>query len=167
MNIDKIKQIMNLGFNCINVYENKNTHISYRKYIKEKNEDIKATGLYGLICGYNNLECINFDLHVIKDPLLRDLTFYRLMLYLYENIENFKSKIVVIKTKNDGYHFLYQTYSVSDRTTKIAHYQKEILAEIKGVLTYVCMYDGNYEDIGYINDTDRNTLMRAFKLIDI
>ena len=90
--------------------------------------------------------------------------------YLKDNILDFEKKIVVYKTKNDGYHLLYKSKRVQGNL-KLAKLKghTEAVIETRGIGGYIFAYPENkvsnlsYFNIQYISDDDRDIIMSFFE----
>ena len=132
---------------------------------KKDGLEIPATKNVGIITGYEDLECIDVDLKVFSTAKEKTDFWEEFISYLNDNILDFYEKVVVYKTKNDGYHLLYKSKRC-DTNKKIAVLQghKEAVIESRGRFGYVFLYPDNnvskktYFDIDYISDADREII---------
>lgn len=138
--------------------------------------EIKPTTNFGIITGFEYLECIDIDLKVLSTAKEQKDFWEEYTKYLSDNILDFEDKFVVYKTKNAGYHILYKTKRVQGNL-KLAKLKghKEAIIETRGVGGYVFTYPENkvskkaYKDIDFISDEDRDILMsfsRMYNFID-
>lgn len=134
---------------------------------KKDGEEIKATKNFGIICGFDHLECFDVDLKVFSTAQEQKDFWNEYYSYLTDNILNFSSKFGVYRTKNDGYHILYRTKRV-EGNLKVAKLKghKEAVIETRGIGGYVFAYPENhvkgtreYFNLEYITDADREILM--------
>ena len=76
--------------------------------IKKDGKEIPATTNFGIVTGFDYLECIDVDLKVFSTAKEQIAFWTEYIAYLKDNILDFEDKIVVYKTKNAGYHLLYK-----------------------------------------------------------
>ncbi len=180
-------------FSIISVAENKIPNFSWKKYQTEKilpaefikqyeykggifkkdGQEIPATSNFGIVTGFEHLECIDVDLKVFSTAKEQKEFWEEYLGYLSDNILDFEDKFVIYKTKNAGYHILYKTKRV-EGNLKIAKLQghKEAIIETRGTGGYIFTYPDNkvskksYFDIDYISDDDREILMSFSKMYD-
>jgi hypothetical protein len=139
--------------------------------IRKDNTEIPKTDNFGIVTGFENLECLDIDLKVFSTaPEQRDF-WNEFIQNLEDNILDFKEKFVIYKTKNAGYHILYKTKRVQGNL-KIAVLKnhKEAILETRGIGGYIFAYPENkvskksYFEIDYISDEDREILMSFSKM---
>lgn len=141
-----------------------------------KDHEIKPTTNFGIITGFDFLECIDIDLKVLSTAKEQKDFWDEYLKYLSDNILDFSDKFVIYKTKNAGYHILYKTKRVQGNL-KIAKLKghKEAIIETRGIGGYIFAYPENkvskkaYKDIDFISDEDRDILMsfsRMYNFID-
>jgi len=168
MTIQYVKKLLENGFNCISINSDKTPLGKWKQFQDEKNTNIKESIYYGLICGYNNVECIDIDLKVIKDVIKRKEFTKELFAFFDDNIDDFKNKVVIKKTINNGYHIIYQANNIQGNL-KLAKLDgsTEAVIETRGIGGYICMYDEivnkDYLDIQYITDEERSILISCCK----
>lgn len=125
----------------------------------------------GLITGYNDLEVIDIDLKIFVEQSERDTFWSNYLQELEDNIEGFKEKFTIAKTKNNGYHILYKCKTIqgNQKLAKLKSY-KEAIIETRGRFGYVVLYAGNnYENIKEVGEVDREILIaisRSFNYSD-
>lgn len=181
------------NFSIITVSENKIPNFTWKKYqsekilpvdfirqyeykggiIKKDQTEIPATDNFGIVTGFEHLECIDVDLKVFSTAKEQKEFWEEYTGYLSDNILDFEDKIVIYKTKNAGYHLLYKTKRVQGNL-KIAKLKghKEAIIETRGIGGYIFTYPDNkvskksYFDIDYISDEDREILMSFSKMYD-
>lgn len=184
-------------FSIISVAENKIPNFSWKKYqnekilpaefikqyeykggiIKKDGQEIPKTDNFGIVTGFEHLECIDVDLKVFSTAKEQKEFWEEYTGYLSDNILDFEDKFVIYKTKNAGYHILYKTKRV-EGNLKIAKLQghKEAIIETRGIGGYIFTYPDNkvskksYFEIDYISDEDREILMsfsKMYNYIDI
>lgn len=120
----------------------------------------------GLVCGHNDVEVIDIDLKVL--PTLKEQKEFwsEYTSFLKDNIDDFDKKIVVVKTKNSGYHLIYRCTKI-ENNQKIATLEghKEAIIETRGKGGQVVIYENNvqsinnYFNIQIISERDRDTLI--------
>ena len=173
MNIDFIKKMLEIGFNCMPINANKTPVGKWSNYQEKKinslSEFHKQTDFHALITGFNDVECIDVDLKVIEDFDERKKFKKDLFNLLDDNIEDFYSKVVIKKTRSDGYHIIYRAKNIdgNQKLAKINGY-KEAVIETRGVGGYICMYDGiikerDYHNIQLISDEEREIIISCCK----
>ena len=169
MDINNIKTLAYLGFSIIPCSKNKAPIGSWKKYQTEhldynKISELKCE-LYGLVTGYNYVECVDVDLKVFSTAQEKKDFWNEYLSYLEDNILDFWDKFLIVKTKNDGYHILYKTKRVggNSKLAKLKGHNQAII-ETRGIGGMVIIYDNflsknkNYSDIDYISDQDREIL---------
>jgi len=122
----------------------------------------------GLVTGYNDLEAIDIDLKVFVEQSERDTFWSNYLQELEDNIEGFKDKFTIAKTKNNGYHILYKCKTIigNKKLAKFKDY-KEAIIETRGRGGYVVIYAGNdYENIKEISAEDREIIWAISKSFD-
>lgn len=137
--------------------------------IKKDGQEIEPTAGYGIVCGYNGLECVDIDLKVF--PSLKDQRdFWSSFIQLIkDHIDDFDQKFVVYKTVNSGYHIIYRCAKIEGNqklATLKGHDQAVI--ETRGIGGYIFIYENQisnygYEDIQEISEEDRDTLIGLCK----
>jgi len=180
-------------FSIITVAENKIPNFSWKKYqtekilpvefikqyeykggiIKKDGLKIPKTDNFGIVCGFEHLECIDVDLKVFSTAKEQKEFWEEYIGYLSDNILDFEDKFVIYKTKNAGYHILYKTKRVQGNL-KLAKLQghKEAIIETRGIGGYIFTYPDNkvskksYFEIDYISDDDREILFSFSKMYD-
>jgi len=137
---------------------------------KDKTE-IPATDNFGIVTGFEYLECIDIDLKVFSTAKEQKDFWEEFTGYLKDNILDFDDKLVIYKTKNAGYHILYKSKRV-EGNLKLAKLKghKEAILETRGVGGYIFTYPENkvskkgYHQIDFITDDDREVLMSFSKM---
>lgn len=194
MEENKLKLFYN-NFSLITVSENKvpnfswktaqSKKITWEKFIyqyyylggktwtdKEGNtHEILKTDNFGIVTGFEHLECIDVDLKVFSTAKEQKEFWEEYIGYLKDNILDFEDKFVIYKTKNAGYHILYKTKRV-EGNLKLAKLKghKEAIIETRGIGGYIFTYPENkvskksYHQIDYISDDDRFVLMSFSKM---
>ncbi len=122
---------------------------------------------WGIITGYQDLECIDVDLKVFSTTKEKKEFWDELILLLKDAIFDFDEKFVIYKTQNAGYHILYKSKRVQGNQ-KLASLKghKEAVIETRGTGGMIAVYKDNqvskksYFEIEYISDEDRENLMR-------
>lgn len=139
--------------------------------IKKDNTEIPKTDNFGIVTGYDDLECLDIDLKVFSTAPEQREFWNEFLQNLEDNILDFKEKFVIYKTKNAGYHILYKTKRV-EGNLKLAVLKghKEAILETRGIGGYIFSYPENkvskksYFEIDYISDDDRDILMSFSKM---
>lgn len=129
----------------------------------------KEYAMWGLVCGVNDVEVIDIDLKVFSSLKERTDWWNEFISFCEDNIEDFLNKVVIQKTKNNGYHIIYKTESKVGNT-KIAKLKdhKEAIIETRGVGGQIVMYgnfltEKTYSDIKYLTQEDRDILWSICK----
>lgn len=156
------------GFNCMPINQNKTPMQGWKKWQDEKIEDLsvfnRQSDYYGLICGYNDIECIDVDLKIF--PAKQDrLNFAKEFFDMLDaNIDQFKERFVIKKTANNGYHVIYRADNIegNQKLATLNGYDEAII-ETRGIGGYICMYEKvsnlDYENISKISDEERNIVI--------
>lgn len=178
-------------FSLITVGSNKVPNFSWKKYQTEKNTpenflnqlnykggkfkkdgtELPPTDNFGIVTGFEYLECIDVDLKVFSTAKEKKDFWHEYIDHLENNILDFKDKIAVYKTKNEGYHLLYKTKRV-EGNLKLAKLKghKEAVIETRGLGGYVFaypekkVYEKSYFNISFISDEDREVIMHTSKM---
>ena len=168
-----LKKLASIGFSIIPVDDKKRPIGKWQDYqskhrTSDEVEQLNSP-LYGLVTGYNDIECIDVDLKVIIGFKEQKEWFDEYISFLSDNIEDFLEKVVIAKTKNAGYHILYKCKTIQGNT-KIAKLQggKEAILESRGKGGMVVLYDyffnkREYHDIQEISEYDREILWTISK----
>lgn len=190
MEIEKLKKIYE-NFSLITVSEDKVPNFPwksamtnktpwdefYKNYnykggiIKKDGAEIKATTNFGIVTGFEFLECIDVDLKVFSTAKEQIAFWNEYIGYLKDNILDFEEKIVVYKTKNAGYHLLYKSKRVQGNL-KLAKLKghKEAVIETRGNGGYIFTYPDNkvfeksYHEVDFISDQDRDVIFSFSKM---
>lgn len=131
----------------------------------------EATTNFGIVTGFEDLECIDVDLKVFSTAK-EQMDFWNEYLgYLKDNILDFDEKIVIYKTQNSGYHLLYKTKRVQGNLKlAVLKGHKEAVIETRGIGGYIFAYpekkvsQKGYFEIEFISDDDRDILMSFSKM---
>ena len=163
-----LKKLASLGYSIIPVDDKKRPIGAWKSYQQQGRnpdqvEQLDAP-LYGLVTGVNDVECIDVDLKVIVGLQEQKDWWNDYLAFLNDNIEDFMTKVVIVKTKNAGYHILYRCFDVAGNT-KIATLQgqKEAIIESRGVGGMVVIYENyitkrRYHELSYITPEEREIL---------
>jgi hypothetical protein len=178
-------------FSIITVSENKIPNFTWKKYqtekvsidqfskqynykggqIKQDGTERPATDNFGIVCGFEHLECIDVDLKVFTTAKEQKEFWEEYLQNLKDNILDFEDKFVIYKTKNAGYHIIYKSKKV-EGNLKLAKLkgQKEAIIETRGIGGYIFAYPEkkvskkSYFEVDYISDDDRDILMSFSKM---
>ena len=154
-----------------------NTFIKNYEYkggiIKKDGDELPKTDNFGIVTGFEDLECLDIDLKVFSTAPEQREFWDEFLQNLNDNILDFEDKFVIYKTKNAGYHILYKTKRVAGNL-KLAKLKghKEAILETRGIGGYIFTYPDNkvskksYFEIDYISDDDREILMSFSKMYD-
>lgn len=171
MNHNYIKQLIDQGVNCIPINSDKTPKKSWKQYQDQKVDKFHQSDFYALICGYSDIECIDIDLKVLPSKKERDDFYLNLCQMIDDNIEFWQKKIVIKKTKNNGYHFIYRAKNI-EGNLKLARLNQhaEAIIETRGLGGYVCMYEDvenmDYDKISYISDEEREIIISICRLFN-
>jgi hypothetical protein len=171
MNYEYIKQLITQGINIIPLNPEKTPKKSWKEYQDKKVVTIIESDHYGLICGFADIECIDVDLKVLPSKILRDQFMKELVDLIKDHIDDYKSKLIIKKTRSDGYHFIYQAKNI-DGNQKLARVKgyTEAIIETRGVGGYICMYENiinlDYHQIQYISNEERDILINLCKILN-
>ena len=178
MDVNKLKKFHDC-FSLIAVNDDKRPNHKWKEWQTAKMpwdsfyNEFQITNKFGIVTGYDNLECIDIDLKVFSTAK-EQLEFYTEYIgYLKDNILDFDEKIVIYKTKNAGYHLLYKSKRVQGNL-KLAKLKghTEAVIETRGVGGYIFTYPENkvskksYFNIEYISDDEREIIMSFSKMYD-
>lgn len=138
-----------------------------------KEVEILGTNNFGIVTGFEDLECLDVDLKVLPTLKQRIDLWSEFTQNLRDNIDDFDSKFVIYKTMNEGYHVLYKTKLV-EGNKKIARteFGPEALFETRGIGGYIFTYPDkqvskkSYFEIDYVSDDDRYILFFFAKSFD-
>ena len=178
-------------FSIITVSDNKVPNFPWKKYqsekidsktfiknyeykggiIKKDGHELPKTDNFGIVTGFEDLECLDIDLKVFSTAPEQREFWDEFLQNLNDNILDFEDKFVIYKTKNAGYHILYKTKRVAGNL-KLAKLKghKEAILETRGIGGYIFTYPDNkvskksYFEIDYISDDDRQILMSFSKM---
>jgi len=163
-----LRKLASEGFSIIPVHDDKRPMGKWLPYQKQHRspDEVEALDapLYGLVCGYNDVECIDVDLKVIVGLKEQKEWWAEYLQFLKDNIEDLESKVTIVKTKNAGFHILYRCYEVSGNT-KIATLkgQSQAIIETRGEGGMVVLYDNylskrRYHDMQFITPEEREII---------
>ncbi len=176
--ISKCNNLLDAGFSLITVSSQKIPNIRWKEYqTSAMNKDtfenfynLPNSDGVGIVTGYSDLEVIDIDLKVLNTVKERDDFWNEFISMLSDNIEDFKTKFIIVKTRNSGFHILYKSKVISGNV-KIAKLEghNEAIIESRGRGGYVWIYDkfiqgGNYAEIKYISENDRECLWTICKM---
>ena len=192
ISLSRCRQLFDHGFSLLTVGENKKPNFTWKpnqttplskdefeiRYtykggiIKKDGEALPATSNVGIICGYNNVECIDVDLKIL-DTLKEQQEFWQeLLRFFRDNIDDFDNKFVIYKTINNGYHILYRCEKIQGNQ-KLAKTSKspEAIIETRGIGGYVFIYENkigklDYTEIKEINSAERDLLISICRTFD-
>jgi hypothetical protein len=143
------------------------TYAGGKKYTDNEGieRELKATTGFGIVTGFEFLECLDIDLKVFSTAKEQKEFWGEFLQNLQDNILDFDDKFIIYKTKNSGYHILYKTKRV-EGNLKLAKLKghKEAVIETRGVGGYIFVYPDNqiskksYFDIDFITDEEREIL---------
>ena len=175
--IGRALNLLNFGFSIMAIGNNKiplgrwksyqNTPITAQKLQKDS-EDKDCNG-FGIITGYNGLECIDVDLKVFESLQDQKDFWNQFISMLQDHIDDFDRKFVIYKTVNSGYHIIYRCNEI-EGNKKLATLKghKQAIIETRGTGGYIFIYDNQisklaYEDVQLISEDDRVVLFGICK----
>ena len=139
--------------------------------IKSDGTEIPKTDNFGIVTGFEYLECIDVDLKVFSTAKEQIAFWNEFVNYLNDNILDFYEKVAVYKTKNSGYHLLYRSKRVAGnlKLAKLKGHMEAVI-ETRGIGGYIFAYPDNktfkkgYHDIDFISDDDRDIIISFSKM---
>jgi hypothetical protein len=181
VSLGRVLNLLNSGLSIIPIGDKKVPWIRWKQYqtsqIKKEElervaNDSRTKG-FGIVTGFNNLECIDVDLKVF--PNLQDQkSFWDSFIgMLKDHIDDFDKKFVIYKTINSGYHLIYKCEQI-EGNKKIATLKghDSAIIETRGIGGYIFVYENqiskdlSYEDIKEISIDDRTILFGICKYFD-
>lgn len=173
INKQYLKKLASIGYSIIPVGEDKIPIGSWKKYQTEPRspDDVEKLNsqMYGFVTGVNGLECIDVDMKVLIGYKEQKEWFDEYISFLQDNIEDFKEKFIIAKTRNAGFHIIYRCKNPKGNT-KIARLEggKEAILESRGIGGYIFIYENfltnkEYHDIQEISEHDRDVLWAISK----
>ncbi len=164
-----IQKLLDIGFNIMPVNANKTPMGKWQQWQDKKIKNIESfeqSDFYALICGFNDVECIDIDTKVITDVVEKKEFGKNLFAMFNDNIDDFYNKVVVKQTRSGGYHILYKAKNIEGSKPILAKLRKykQSAIETKGIGGYVCMYERvlrerDYADISLISNEDRDAII--------
>lgn len=164
----EINNLIEIGYNCMPIGSDKTPLVGWKKYQDEKinslNDFSVNSDYYALICGFNDVECIDIDLKILPAKVDRDKFAKELFEMIDANIDDFKKRFVIKKTVNNGYHIIYRASNIegNQKLATLENYTEAII-ETRGLGGYICMYEKNvnndYKDIPLITDEERDIII--------
>jgi len=172
--INRALKLLQYGFSVMPVKKNRTPLIKWTNLQTKKlsSDELKKLNgdHFGMITGFDNLECIDVDLKVLKTLEEQNKFWNEYIQLLREQIDEFDDKFVIAKTAHAGYHIIYKCEKI-DGNKKIAVLKgmKEAIIESRGVGGYIYIYDryindNKYEDVRTITKEDRAILWEISKL---
>ena len=176
--ISRCNRLIDDGFSLITVKADKVPNIAWKEYQTHPMKKDTFQNFYnltntqgvGIVTGYDDLEVIDVDLKVLQTPQERESFWNEYYSMLCDNIQDFKERFVIVKTRNYGYHILYKCDKKAGNI-KIAKLKgvQEAIIESRGIGGYVWIYDqflqGNgYNKIQRITEADREILWTISKM---
>lgn len=184
--------LLNAGFSVITIGSGKQPNFSWKRNQKtplskeqlQKNtqysggkktrngKEIEGSVGFGIVTGYNNLECIDIDTKVYPSVSEGKKFFDEFVNFISDYIDDFEKRFVIAKTVNSGYHIIYRCEKVGGNQ-KLASLKGDnrALIETRGIGGYIYVYDnfvGNlqYEDVQEISIEERDILIGLCKYFD-
>jgi hypothetical protein len=168
--IGRAINLLNAGFSVMPIGEGKKPLLPWKRFQSEQisKEELERvqdqTKGYGIITGYNDVECIDIDLKVFQSVQDGKKFWDEFVKFLQDHIDDFDKKFVIYKTINSGYHLIYRCKQI-DGNQKIAKLKghSQAIIETRGRGGYIFIYDNQisknqYEDIFEITEEDREIL---------
>jgi nicotinamide riboside kinase len=171
MRYEYLKQLISDGFNCIPLNEDKTPKKAWKDYQDKPVTNLLQSTHYALVCGYNDVECIDVDLKVLPSKEWRDKFQENLFQLIDDHIEDYKKKLVIKKTRSGGFHIIYRAKNIEGnlKLARIKGY-KEAIIETRGLGGYICMYEDienlDYHSITLIEDIERDTLIGLCRILN-
>jgi len=163
-----------VGCNIINLNNNKQAKRSWKQYQTEPVTSLEKSEAYGLVCGYSDIEAIDVDLKILcKDVKIPtheelvsvDVKWKQILTQLKQSVYKFDDKVMIVKTKNLGFHIIYQAKNIEGNLKLAKDKNNKALIETRGKGGYVAMYDDyvvrDYTELRYLSEDDRNALIDA------
>ncbi len=111
INKSYLRKLAGQGYSIIPVDQDKRPIGSWKQYQTSNRspDDVESLNspLFGLVTGYNDVEVIDIDLKVIVGLQQQKKWWQEYLSFIKDNIEDFEDKVVIAKTRNAGYHILY------------------------------------------------------------
>jgi hypothetical protein len=168
------KKLVSLGFSIIPCKENKapDDGNGWQTNPVKTIQDIDKLNpaRWGCRTGYNDIECIDVDLKVLKSIPERNEWWNEYYNFLSDNIADFDKKVVIAKTMSGGFHILYKTKQRTGNK-KIASLKgiPQAIIESRGdiggqfILYHDYLTDRKYHDIDFITDEEREIIWAISK----
>lgn len=178
--LSRCNRLLDDGFSLITVNENKIPNIRWKEYQSSAMKKDTFENFYslptsagvGIVCGFSDLEVIDVDLKVFHSVNERTDFWFELMSLMTDNIQDFQQKVVIVKTRNNGFHMLYKCKEIAGNC-KIAKLKghNEAIIESRGRGGYVWIYDifiqgKSYADIQYISEQEREIIWQICKMFN-
>jgi hypothetical protein len=133
--------------------------------------EIPSTNNFGIVTGYDNLQCIDVDLKVLKAAKDRKEFWDEYINFLDDNIFDFHNKVVIYKTQTDGYHIFFKCEEIEgNKKLAVLEGYTEAILETRAKGGYCFVYPNNqynkrsYLDIDYISKEDRDIILSCSKI---
>ena len=176
--VERARQLIDNNLSLIPIGENKMPWIKWKEHqekiitkdkFTEYYHDTKTKGI-GIVTGYDNLECIDIDLKVLKSLKEQQDFWNEYISFLKDNIDDFDNKFVIYKTINNGYHIIYKCKTI-EGNKKIAKLKDndQAIIETRGKGGYIFVYENqisknSYTEIKEISELDRQVLLDISKI---
>jgi hypothetical protein len=139
--------------------------------IRKDGTEIPATTNFGIVTGYDNLQCIDVDLKVLKSAKERKEFWDEYINFLDDNIFDFYNKVVIYKTQSDGYHIFFKCEEIEgNKKLAVLEGYTEAIIETRATGGYCFVYPNNqynkrsYLDIEYISIEDRDIILSCSRV---
>lgn len=167
--------LLNSGFSVMPIGDAKKPLLSWKRLqteqiTKDELEKVQEiTKGYGIITGFNQVECIDIDLKVFQSVQDGKKFWDEFLDFLKDHIDDFEDKFVIYKTVNSGYHIIYRCSEIggNQKIAKLKGHNQAII-ETRGNGGYIFIYDNqisknSYENIQEISIDDREILFGLCK----
>jgi hypothetical protein len=138
--------------------------------IKQDGLEIPPTTGFGLVTGFEDLECVDIDTKVFSTQVEKDDFWNEYLPTLKDAIVDFDKKFALYETRSGGFHILYRSKRVEgNQVLAKLKGHKEAVIETRGTGGYIFAYPKGqkglltYFDLQYVSDADRETLWNISK----
>jgi len=170
--IERALGLLQKNYSIIPIGPKKIPACKWSKYMKERitEEELRkysSSEGFGIVTGYNNVEAIDVDLKVLSTLTEQQNFWKEYYNFLKDNIEDFDKKVVIRKTKNNGYHLIYRCEEI-EGNQKLAKLEghKEAIIETRGIGGYIFIYENQVGDLDY-TDLQEISILERGMIIEI
>ena len=170
--------LLNAGFSVMPIGEGKKPLLSWKRLqteqiTKDELEKVQdKTKGYGIVTGFNNVECIDIDLKVFQSVQDGKKFWDEFLQFLKDHIDDFDRKFIIYKTVNSGYHLIYKCQEIegNQKIAKLKGHNQAVI-ETRGKGGYIFIYDNQisekpYEDVFEITTDEREILFGLCRYFD-